>query len=235
MSCAAKLFCMIVVSTVDIARLPFDKICMLLQKIPGQKNCYIVCMRNLVMSTTWLQVHKLGNSVLLVQAQFMMLMLVCPSPPHSLCTHTHVHTLSSHPYIFFNQDRESITFMGFIVTQNGDLIDPTHQKILERAIITPKLYKGLKANKVNFDEDYRMWQKWIMIEKLARVMGIEFTYDPDESYVLTVDNLIKIMAIQMRFRSVCPYICILMVSNCFHLPSPPTYAYSYTGVVSQWS
>jgi len=89
-----------------------------------------------------------------------------------------------------------------MVAQNGDLIDPGHEgEVLERAIMTSQLYTGLKRNRVNFDEDYRTWQKSTMIEKIAMVMGIE-RHDPDESYVLTVDNLIKILAIQMRFRSV---------------------------------
>ena len=39
-----------------------------------------------------------------------------------------------------------------------------------------------------------------MLHKLGRVMGLEKPKDPDVSYVLTVDNLIKILAIQMRFR-----------------------------------
>ena len=95
-----------------------------------------------------------------------------------------------------------------MVTHNGDLIDPALRGILERAIMTQQLYKGLKANKVNFEEDYRTWQKGTMIEKIAMVMGIEFPYDPDETYVLTVDNLIKILAIQMRFRSACLYVCL---------------------------
>jgi len=119
-------------------------------------------------------------------------------------THTH-HTYSSHPYIFFNQDKNSITFVGFMVARNGDLIDPSCQGILERAIMTSELYQGLKENRVNFDEDYRTWQKGIMIEKIATVMGIKGN-DQDESYVLTVDNLIKILAIQMRFRSICSYL-----------------------------
>ena len=75
---------------------------------------------------------------------------------------------SSHPYIFFNQDGMSITFVGFMVTQNRDLIDPAHHEVLEKAIITQQLYTGLKLNKVNFDEDYRMWQKKTMIEKIRR-------------------------------------------------------------------
>ena len=73
--------------------------------------------------------------------------------------------------------------------------------------MTSQLYKGLTQNRVNFDEDYQTWQKGIMIKKIATVMGIESSYDPDKSYVLTVDNLIKILAIQMRFRSVCTHAC----------------------------
>ena len=115
---------------------------------------------------------------------------------------------SSHPYIFFNQDGMSITFVGFMVTRNGDLVDPAHGGVLEGAIMTQQLYTGLIANRVNFEEDYRKWQKATMIEKIATVMGIEYPYDPDESYVLTVDNLIKILAIQMRFRSVSLFTCL---------------------------
>ena len=39
-----------------------------------------------------------------------------------------------------------------------------------------------------------------MIDKLCRVFGIDCTEDPDESYVLTSDNFLKMMAIHMRFR-----------------------------------
>ena len=106
---------------------------------------------------------------------------------------------SSHPYIFFNQDRISITFVGFMVTCSGDLIDPTHKGVLERNIMTQDLYTGIKRQGVNFNEDYRQWTKSIMIQKISTVMGVK-PYDPDETYVLTVDNLIKILAIQMRFR-----------------------------------
>ena len=73
--------------------------------------------------------------------------------------------------------------------------------------MTQQLYKGLKANKVNLDEDYQKWQKGTMIEKIATVMGIEYPYDADESYVLTIDNLVKILAIQMRFRFACLLNC----------------------------
>ena len=92
--------------------------------------------------------------------------------------------------------------MGFTVTPSGDLIDPTHRGILEAAIVSRQLYDGLIRNKVYFNEDYRRWTKGAMIEKIGTVIGLDLRSikDPDQSYVLTVDNLIKILAIQMRFR-----------------------------------
>ena len=97
----------------------------------------------------------------------------------------------------------SITFVGFMVQLNGpygDLINPNDYQILEKAIISKQLYEGLKHNRVDFKDNCKNWTKSIMIEKLATVLGVEFPYDPDDTYVLTVDNVIKILAIQMRFR-----------------------------------
>ena len=75
--------------------------------------------------------------------------------------------------------------------------------------MTPELCKGLKKNKVNLQENYKDWTKSEMIVKLSTVMGIQKPEDPDEAYVdpdktyvLTIDNVIKILAIQMRFRQV---------------------------------
>ena len=65
-----------------------------------------------------------------------------------------------------------------------------------------QLYTGLNAQRVNFNDDYHNWIKQMMIQKILTVMGIDGGYDPDPTYVLTVDNLIKILAIQMRFRHV---------------------------------
>ena len=44
-----------------------------------------------------------------------------------------------------------------------------------------------------------------MIERLCRVFGVDYAEDPDDSYVLTSDNFLKMMAIHMRFRY--EYIC----------------------------
>ena len=95
-----------------------------------------------------------------------------------------------------------MTFVGFIITQNGDMTFPR----AEPRIMTPQLYTGLIHQGVNFSDDYRRWNKATMIQKLALVMGIDYLYDPDDTYVLTVDNLIKILAIQMRFRCGIPVV-----------------------------
>ena len=94
----------------------------------------------------------------------------------------------------------SITFVGFTVNKHGDLTDPVGREVIEQAIMTTALYKGLLHNRVNFADNHQNWTKDIMIVKIATVMGVEFPHDPDSSYVLTVDNVIKILAIQMRFR-----------------------------------
>ena len=81
--------------------------------------------------------------------------------------------------------------------------------MVEPRIMTRQQYSGLKGNGVNFDDNYHEWNKSTMIEKIATIMGLESALDdidPDETYVLTVDNLIKILAIQMRFRCGIPVV-----------------------------
>ena len=50
------------------------------------------------------------------------------------------------------------------------------------------------------------------IQKLAAVIGLspKAVKDPDPSYVLTVDNVIKVLAIVMRFRLLCIYTNYIM-------------------------
>lgn len=90
--------------------------------------------------------------------------------------------------------------MGFNATLNGDLQDPVKNVIIKAAALTPQLYAGLQVNRVNLSENYSTWNKDTIIQKIRMVMGLQRSMDPDPTYVLTVDNLIKIMAIHMRFR-----------------------------------
>ncbi len=50
-----------------------------------------------------------------------------------------------------------------------------------------------------------------MIQKIGMVMGLDWVVDPDDSYVLTVDNVVKILAIHMRFR----YMYASVTAGCF--------------------
>ena len=107
---------------------------------------------------------------------------------------------SVHPYIFFNQTSDgTITFVGFKVTPQGNLVHPVDGRILQTQIMSAELFSGLQQNGVDFSEDYTKWQKSVMVQKMTAVMGVEAS-DPDKSYVLTMDNMIKILALYMRFR-----------------------------------
>ena len=107
---------------------------------------------------------------------------------------------SYHPYLFFNHDKTSITFVGFNIKENGNLVDPIKDKVIEPASMNSQLYAGLIRNQVDLSENYQLWDKQTMIQKIGMVMGLRRVKDPDPSYVLTVDNVIKMLAIQMRFR-----------------------------------
>ena len=112
---------------------------------------------------------------------------------------------STHSYIFFNEDRSTVTFVGFIIDKRGNLCNP-QGAIIERNYMSRRLHAGLERQEVKLSDNHNNWQKGDMIKTLAIVMGIKDYRDPDETYVLTVDNLIKILAIQMRFRCGIPVV-----------------------------
>nr|XP_055046764.1 E3 ubiquitin-protein ligase rnf213-alpha-like isoform X2 [Misgurnus anguillicaudatus] len=115
-----------------------------------------------------------------------------------------------HPYIFFNADHESMTFIGFHLQPNAengvDAIDPSTQRVIKRNIMTKELYEGLKLQRVPFNIDFDKLPRSEKIERLCRVLGIEWPLDPDETYELTTDNILKMLAIHMRFRCGIPVI-----------------------------
>ncbi|XP_016095221.1 E3 ubiquitin-protein ligase rnf213-alpha-like isoform X1 [Sinocyclocheilus grahami] len=115
-----------------------------------------------------------------------------------------------HPYIFFNDDHESMTFIGFHLqpnAQNGiDAIDPSTNRVIKQNIMTRELYEGLKLQRVPFNVDFDQLPRWEKIERLSRVLGIQWPLDPDETYELTTDNILKMLAIHMRLRCGIPVI-----------------------------
>ena len=114
---------------------------------------------------------------------------------------------NSHPYIFFNPDGHTMTFLGFHISNQGHLLDTDNSSIvIENNIMHPQLLKMLATNGVVFQENYHKLNKMQKILKISDVMDIEWIADPDPGYVLTLDNMRKILAILMRFRCNIPVV-----------------------------
>ncbi|XP_062570768.1 E3 ubiquitin-protein ligase rnf213-alpha-like isoform X2 [Saccostrea cucullata] len=114
---------------------------------------------------------------------------------------------SAHPYLFFNPDHHTMTFIGFNISKvNRNLVDNQTGQVLERKIMTPNLWDALVANCVPLQENFEDLNRYEKLERLCRVIGNEFPHDPDETYELTTDNVKKMMAIYMRFRCNIPVI-----------------------------
>ncbi|KAM6211439.1 E3 ubiquitin-protein ligase rnf213-alpha-like [Sarcoramphus papa] len=112
----------------------------------------------------------------------------------------------SHPYIVFHADNDSMEFLGFHINNNLDAIDAHSQAVLERNVIKDKLYRTLKAQHVPFNKKFEDLPRTMQLEALCRVFGVSYTQDPDESYQLTLDNTMKMLAIHLRFQCGIPVI-----------------------------
>ena len=126
-------------------------------------------------------------------------------PGHELVQLRRRWELSPHPYLFFNEDRHSVTFVEVQITRDGRLLDPRSGQALE-TIMSRELSTALYTQGFRLQENYDSWTKGRKLEELCRVMGVENIHDPDETYELTMDNVKKILAIQMRFRCGIPVI-----------------------------
>ncbi|KAM6093566.1 E3 ubiquitin-protein ligase rnf213-alpha-like [Chlamydotis macqueenii] len=112
----------------------------------------------------------------------------------------------SHPYIVFHAANDSMEFLGFHINSNLDAIDAHSQAVLERNVINPKLYCTLKAQHVPFNKKFEDLPRTMQLEALCRVFGVSYIKDPDESYQLTLDNTMKMLAIHLRFQCGIPVI-----------------------------
>ncbi|KAK7459431.1 hypothetical protein BaRGS_00038999, partial [Batillaria attramentaria] len=123
---------------------------------------------------------------------------------------------SPHPYIFFNPDGHTMTFLGFSIDRRtGDLCDQLTKKVLLKAVMTRDLYYGLADNGAPVKDDFDKLPREDRLLRLYRVLGLKDDemfdkdgkiYDPDDTYELTTDNVKKILAIYMRFRCDIPVI-----------------------------
>nr|XP_040124466.1 E3 ubiquitin-protein ligase RNF213 [Ictidomys tridecemlineatus] len=115
-----------------------------------------------------------------------------------------------HPYVFFNGDRVTMTFIGFHLRPNNkgsvDAINHLNGKIIKRDVMTAELYRGLSLQRVPFNVDFDNLPRHEKLLRLCLALGIPWALDPDETYELTTDNMLKILAIEMRFRCGIPVI-----------------------------
>lgn len=115
-----------------------------------------------------------------------------------------------HPYIFFNDDHVSMTFVGFHLQPNEqnsvDAIEPTSGRVIKKNVMTRALYEGLQLQRVPFNIDFDHLPRGEKIERICNVLGIQWPLDPDETFELTTDNILKMLAIHMRFRCGIPVI-----------------------------
>ncbi|XP_036427896.1 E3 ubiquitin-protein ligase rnf213-beta isoform X2 [Colossoma macropomum] len=115
----------------------------------------------------------------------------------------------SHPYIFFNADHLTMTFLGFHVKQVGHLlnaVDPQNGRVLMGNVMSPELFFGLQQQRISFSEDFDQLPRANKLKKISLVVGAKEQFDPDPTYELTADNVMKMLAIHMRFRCEIPVI-----------------------------
>ncbi|XP_064635715.1 E3 ubiquitin-protein ligase RNF213-like isoform X3 [Lineus longissimus] len=119
---------------------------------------------------------------------------------------------SPHPYIFFNPDGQTFTFLGFnIDRRTGNLIDNQTRQILNTNIMSRQLFDALVGNGVKLTENFDTLRRIDKIKRLRNVMGLDDMNDanwndPDQTYELTTDNVKKMLAIYMRFRCGIPVV-----------------------------
>ncbi|XP_011788597.1 PREDICTED: E3 ubiquitin-protein ligase RNF213 [Colobus angolensis palliatus] len=115
-----------------------------------------------------------------------------------------------HPYVFFNDDHTTMTFIGFYLQPNSkgsvDAINHLTRKVIKRDVMTMDLYEGLLLQRVPFNVDFDKLPRLEKLDWLCLTLGIHRVIDPDKTYELTTDNMLKILAIEMRFRCGIPVI-----------------------------
>nr|XP_039261340.1 E3 ubiquitin-protein ligase rnf213-alpha-like isoform X1 [Styela clava] len=111
----------------------------------------------------------------------------------------------THPYLFFNEDR-TMTFINVALNRGGDLLDED-ANILEKNIASKKLMQGLHAQRLEFEFNFQEKSRIEKLNTLRTIMGLPpSTDDPDPTYELTTDNVLKILAIYMRLKCNIPVI-----------------------------
>ncbi|XP_054605449.2 E3 ubiquitin-protein ligase rnf213-beta isoform X2 [Nothobranchius furzeri] len=122
----------------------------------------------------------------------------------------------SHPYIFFNADHSSMSFLGFNVKVCGtkntlNAVDPHSGEVLIDRVMSQELFQGLERQRISLTENFDQLPRSEKIKRISCVVGakkgiMDRGFDPDPTYELTADNVMKMLAIHMRFRCGIPVV-----------------------------
>ncbi|CAD7957715.1 unnamed protein product [Amoebophrya sp. A120] len=123
-----------------------------------------------------------------------------------------------HPYLFFQSDGQSMTFLGFAIdSETGHLLDRKSDIVIEKNIMGLELFDALQGNGVKLNEDFGKLPKLEKIKKLLPVLSPPDVLDalsdfgkeddPDQSFELTLDNCQKLLAMHVRFHCGIP-VCL---------------------------
>ena len=63
---------------------------------------------------------------------------------------------STHPYLFFNPDHETLSFLGFKVDEDGnaEFLDPQTGEIIRKSLMPRRLRTGLFVQNVDLNHDF---------------------------------------------------------------------------------
>ena len=93
---------------------------------------------------------------------------------------------SPHPYLFFNDDGNSFTFMGFIIDrQTGDILDPHTRDVLTANALPRQLLEALERNKVNLNENFDQLPRYVQFFVLSfLLMSVVMVLSPHLNWKL---------------------------------------------------
>eukprot|EP01130_Rhizamoeba_saxonica_P005883 TRINITY_DN2328_c0_g2_i1.p1 TRINITY_DN2328_c0_g2~~TRINITY_DN2328_c0_g2_i1.p1 ORF type:complete len:3185 (-),score=755.13 TRINITY_DN2328_c0_g2_i1:18-8699(-) len=102
---------------------------------------------------------------------------------------------SDHPFVVFNQSRVSSSAVKSgglnIISLNPRLIDDNMNATMKETLM---------LNGFNFDFDYRKISRENALALLSITLGVEDYHDPQPEYVLTFDNIMKMISVQLRVK-----------------------------------
>nr|XP_039248269.1 E3 ubiquitin-protein ligase rnf213-alpha-like isoform X1 [Styela clava] len=108
----------------------------------------------------------------------------------------------NHPFVFFNKDHVTMTFMNVKCAKNGNILDENGIAIPD----TAKLAQDLKMQNVPLGVSFDSLKRIEKLRVLCQFMGISKVFDPDPTYELTTDNALKMLAVYMRLQCDIPVI-----------------------------